>query len=159
MSTAIIYDPFYLKHETGAHPERPERAAVIAREIEQRQSLQDSLRWLSPRAATSEEILRCHIEAHYETVLKACEADLGALDPDTMICPESFEVSRFAAGGVLTGIDSVISGESENAFVIVRPPGHHATPERAMGFCLFNNVAVGARYAQERHNLDRVLII
>jgi acetoin utilization deacetylase AcuC-like enzyme len=159
MPTAVIYDPVYLKHETGAHPERPERAAVIAREIERQEGLQQLLRWIEPRAAGYEDILRCHIEAHYETVLKACEVNLDALDPDTVISPESFEVSRFAAGGVMTAIDAVVAQQARNAFVIVRPPGHHATPEKAMGFCLFNNVAIGARYAQEKHNLERILII
>jgi acetoin utilization deacetylase AcuC-like enzyme len=159
MVTAVIYNPLYLKHETGAHPERPERASAIAREIERRHALQEHLRWLEPKAATIENILRCHIEAHYETVLRACENNLESLDVDTTICRDSFEVSRFAAGGVLTAVDAVAGGEAENAFVIVRPPGHHATPDRAMGFCLFNNVAVGARYAQEKYNLERILII
>src|ERR1051326_4031396 len=159
MTTAIIYHSDYLKHETGAHPERPERAAVIARAIEQRADLATKLSWLLPREAAPEDILRCHQPGHLELVRKACEIDAGALDADTVISPASFQVSQYAAGGVLTAIDAVATQQAENAFVIVRPPGHHATPERAMGFCLFNNVAVGARYAQARHNLERILIV
>ncbi|MEW6733390.1 MAG: histone deacetylase [Acidobacteriota bacterium] len=159
MTTALIYHSDYLKHDTGAHPERPERATTIINELKLCPALQGQLKWLEPRTAAPIDILRCHQESHYELVRKACELNAGALDPDTMICPESFQVSLSAAGGVLTAIDTVVSGEAENAFVVVRPPGHHATSERAMGFCLFNNVAIGARYAQHQHNLERVLIL
>lgn len=159
MATAIIYHPDYLKHETGAHPERPERASVIAKEIQKRDSIEHQYTWLTPRSAEREDILRCHVDYHYDLVRESCEKDLGELDPDTIISKESFQVSLMASGGVLTAIDAVVDNQVDNAFVIVRPPGHHATPTTPMGFCLFNNVAVGARYAQAKHNLERVLIV
>ena len=157
MTTAIIYHSDYLKHETGAHPERPERASLIAQEIKQK----DATRyvWLSPQVAQNTDILRCHTSQHYDLVQTACKKGLGALDGDTIISQDSFDVSLLASGGVLTAIDTVMSSQASNAFVIVRPPGHHATAEKAMGFCLFNNVAVGARYAQQKHNLEQVLIV
>ncbi len=158
MTTGLIYHSDYLKHETGAHPERPKRAEVIINELKQ-SAIAEKLVWLSPRLAKVEDILRCHLDSHYEFVRQACEADIGALDPDTVISSDSFIVSQMAAGGVLTAIDEVMAKQVDNAFVVVRPPGHHATIGRAMGFCLFNNVAVGARYAQEKHNLERVLIL
>jgi len=159
VATAIVYHPDYLKHETGAHPERPERAALIAEEIRQRDSLEHRYVWLTPQVCKQEDILRCHSNQQYDLVRQACEKNLGALDADTVISKESFQVSLMASGGVITAIDSVMDNQVDNAFVIARPPGHHATSERAMGFCLFNNVAVGARYAQTKHNLERVLIV
>lgn len=159
MTTAIIYHPDYLKHETGAHPERPERASLIAQEIKQRDSIENRYVWLSPKACTREDITRCHSNKQYDLIYQACEKNLGALDSDTVISNESFRVSLLASGGVITAIDALMEGQIDNAFVIARPPGHHATPERPMGFCLFNNVAVGARYAQAKHNLEKVLIV
>ncbi|MBI4854743.1 MAG: histone deacetylase [Acidobacteria bacterium] len=159
MTTAIVYHPDYLKHETGAHPERPERAALIAQEIKERDSIENRYVWLNPKACTQEDILRCHSNKQYDLVRQACEKNLGALDGDTVISQESFRVSLMASGGLITAIDTLMQKEIDNAFVIARPPGHHATPKRAMGFCLFNNVAVGARYAQVKHNLEKVLIV
>jgi acetoin utilization deacetylase AcuC-like enzyme len=159
VTTAIVYHPDYLKHETGAHPERPERAALIAQEIKERDSLEHRYIWLTPQVCKEEDILRCHSSQQYDLVRQACEKNLGALDADTVISKESFQVSLMASGGVITAIDSVMNNQVDNAFAVVRPPGHHATSERAMGFCLFNNVAVGARYAQIKHNLERVLIV
>jgi acetoin utilization deacetylase AcuC-like enzyme len=159
MATAIIYHSDYLKHETGAHPERPERASLIAQEIKKVDATKNHYIWLSPQVAQNTDILRCHTLEHYDLVQTACKTNLGSLDGDTIISRDSFSVSLLAAGGVLTAIDAIMSNQSSNAFVIVRPPGHHATAERAMGFCLFNNVAVGARYAQEKHNLEQVLIL
>ncbi|KAF0248658.1 MAG: histone deacetylase superfamily protein [bacterium] len=158
MTTAIVYHPDYLKHETGAHPERPERAALIAQEIKER-DLENRYVWLTPQACSQEDILRCHASNHYDLVHQACEKGLGALDADTIISKDSFQVSLMASGGVITAIDAVMDNQVDNAFVIVRPPGHHATPDRPMGFCLFNNVAVGARYAQTKCNLEQVLIV
>lgn len=156
MTTAIVYHPDYLQHETGAHPEQPARALVIEHALRE---LTGAYQWLTPRPATATEIGYCHVAGHYDVVRQACENSWEALDEDTIICPKSLEVSLLATGGVLTAIDQVASRQADNAFVVVRPPGHHATPERAMGFCLFNNVAIGARYAQQQHNLERILIV
>ncbi|MBL8150262.1 MAG: histone deacetylase [Blastocatellia bacterium] len=165
MTTSLVYSFSYLKHETsehperGLHPEQPERVAVIVRELKHWHDIHDKLLWLEPRQAVAQDILRCHTQSHYDTVYAACERELGSLDPDTTISKDSFEVSLLAAGGVLEAVDALFSQRSQNAFVVARPPGHHATQEKAMGFCLFNNVAIAARYAQEKHNIDRVMIV
>jgi acetoin utilization deacetylase AcuC-like enzyme len=169
MSTAVVYDPDYLKHRTvshperGAHPECAQRVAAIATELKATAALAPDLKWLKPRFATAADILRCHEETHYDFVVQTCEEladeELGFLDPDTAISRESLDVAALAAGGVLTAIDAVMAGDAQNAFVIARPPGHHATALQPMGFCLFNNVAIGARYAQAHHNLERILIV
>jgi acetoin utilization deacetylase AcuC-like enzyme len=169
MSTAIVYHPDYLKHRTRSHPERgvhPEcaqRVAVIAAELKAADFLAEHLKWIKPRFATAADILRCHEEAHYDLVVQACEEladdELAFLDPDTTVSRESLDVAALASGGVLTAIDAVMMEDTTNAFVVARPPGHHATALQPMGFCLFNSVAIGARYAQTHHNLERILIV
>ncbi|MBI4752680.1 MAG: histone deacetylase [Acidobacteria bacterium] len=158
--TAVLYTPSFLEHQTGVtHPESPHRVSLIKNKLE---SMPD-LCWLEPTQASDVDILRCHTPEHLELVQLACtdaqKYGHAALDLDTPVSAGSWEAARLASGGVLSAIDSVMAGESENAFVLVRPPGHHATQNRAMGFCLFNNVAIGARYIQEKHNLERVLIV
>ncbi|MCS6885297.1 MAG: histone deacetylase [Acidobacteriota bacterium] len=159
MKTVIVYDHRYTEHETsslyGVHPERPERVSLIANHLK---SNELDLLWLLPKQAERSDVLRCHTSMLFDLVERACQTGIEYLDPDTAICKHSFDVALLAAGGVLTAIDSVVGG-NRNAFVIVRPPGHHATAERSQGFCLFNNVAIGARYAQHRHGLERVLIV
>jgi acetoin utilization deacetylase AcuC-like enzyme len=159
MSTALVYDPFCLKHETGHHPENPERFKVILSALNEDESLWGRLAKLAPRAASDEDIMRCHNRQLIEHVRTLCERGVPFIDLDTVISPESFEVARLAAGAALAGIDQVFNGEADNAFALVRPPGHHATSNRAMGFCLFNSAAIGARYAQSRYGAERVLII
>ncbi|HEX8185052.1 MAG TPA: histone deacetylase [Blastocatellia bacterium] len=159
MSTALVYDPVYLKHETGHHPENPRRFAVILSALEADESLWAKLAKLAPRPASDQDIMRCHSAALIEHIHSLCERGVPFVDLDTVICRESFEVARLAAGAVLVGIDRVFSGDASNAFALVRPPGHHATSNRAMGFCLFNSAAIGARYAQSRYGAERVLII
>lgn len=162
MVTGVVYNSSYLDHETsshpvrGFHPECPERVKVIAEGLKQADL---NLLWIEPRAAKRSDILRCHSAGHYDLVEQACLRGVGSLDPDTTISSRSFDVSLLAAGGVLSAIDAVMAGEVENAFVVARPPGHHATATRAQGFCLFNSIAVGARYAQAQHGLERVLIV
>ncbi|HVG21571.1 MAG TPA: histone deacetylase [Blastocatellia bacterium] len=159
MSTGLIYDSACLKHETGHHPESPQRFNVILSALGDDQTLWARLAKLAPRAAADEDITRCHSLQLIDHVRKLCERGVPFIDLDTVISPESFEVARLAAGAALTGIDQVFSGDADNAFALVRPPGHHATFDRSMGFCLFNNAAVGARYAQSRYGAERVLII
>src|ERR1035437_3311785 len=115
---------------------------------------------LDPRAATEEELLLCHTPEYVRTVKHDVESGQSWLSTgDTDITPNSWDVALRAAGGVLNAVDAVVSGRVRSAFCAVRPPGHHATAGRGMGFCLFNNVAIAARYAQSRHALDRVLIV
>jgi acetoin utilization deacetylase AcuC-like enzyme len=112
------------------------------------------------RAATEEELLLCHTREYLSTAKRDVESGRPYLSTgDTDITPNSWEVAARAAGGVLNAVDAVVSGKARNAFCAVRPPGHHATPNRGMGFCLFNNVAIAARHAQRKHGLARVLIV
>ena len=159
MTTALIYDPLYLRHDTGFHPENAERLRAIAAALEADEALQARVKNLLPTSASDEDILRCHGEQLLGQVRSFCERGRPFIDLDTVICPESFKVAKLAAGAAVTAVDEVFKGDLQNAFAFVRPPGHHATANRAMGFCLFNNAAIGARYAQTRYGAERVLII
>jgi acetoin utilization deacetylase AcuC-like enzyme len=159
MTTTLVYDRVYLDHETGHHPENSRRIEAIVSALEADHDLWAQLDHRSPRAATDQDITRCHSARLIEQIRGLCERGVPFVDLDTVISRESFEVGRQAAGAALVAVDKVFSGEANNAFALVRPPGHHATPSRAMGFCLFNNAAIGARYAQSRYGAERVLII
>lgn len=159
MTTALIYDPLYLRHETGFHPENAERLRAIAATLEADTQLQAKVKNTLPASASDEDILRCHGEQLLAQVRTFCERGRPFIDLDTVISPASFNVAKLAAGAAITAVDQVFKGEAQNAFAFVRPPGHHATANRAMGFCLFNNAAIGARYAQAKYAAERVLII
>jgi len=159
MTTALVYDPAFLKHETGHHPENSNRLRVILSALEQDKTLRARLARLTPRPVSDEDIMRCHSYRLIEQLRSLCERGVRFVDLDTAISAESFEVSRLAAGAATVAVDHVFSGDAGNAIALVRPPGHHATSSRAMGFCLFNNAAIAARYAQVHYGADRVLII
>lgn len=159
MTTALIYDPAYLSHDTGHHPEHPARLQAILEALEADQALWNNLKKTSPREAADEDIIRCHSARLIDHVRGLCERGVPFIDLDTVISKQSFAVAKLAAGAAVTGVDEVFSGHANNVFAFVRPPGHHATADRAMGFCLFNNAAIGARYAQARYGAERVLII
>lgn len=159
MSVHLIYDPTYLKHDTGVHPENPRRLEAILRALDGDQALSKKLERVKPRAALKEDIRRCHREQLIHEIETLAEQGEPFIDADTRISRESFEVALLAAGAALTGVDAVMKKEGGRAFAVIRPPGHHATPSTAMGFCLFNNAAIGARYAQAKHGVERVLII
>jgi acetoin utilization deacetylase AcuC-like enzyme len=159
MTTSLIYDPACLNHETGHHPENSARIVAIMKALEADRQLWNRIKKTAPREATDEEITRCHSERLIEYIRSLCERGVPFIDLDTVISPQSFDVARLAAGAAITAVDEVFSGQSNNAFALVRPPGHHSTPDRAMGFCLFNNAAIGARHAQARYGVERVLII
>ncbi len=165
MSTAIVYSDDYLKHDTGAHPERRERYRATLNGIVSDGELWDSLIKLDPRPATDQDLLRCHSERVVARVGQACLQaslyDQVALDADTVVSQHSDEAARLAAGGACRAVDAVIKSEADSVFVACRPPGHHATPGQAMGFCLYNNVAIAARYAQAIYPqlIKRVLIV
>ncbi len=146
------------RHDTGAHPESVRRLQGID-EVFRRPELEPHLQRILPRAAEVDELCEIHERGYVLQVQEACAGGIHSLDPDTMISPESYEEARLAAGGILAAMDAVVSGEVKNAFCAVRPPGHHAERGRSMGFCLFNNVAVAARYAQKKHGLQKVLIV
>jgi acetoin utilization deacetylase AcuC-like enzyme len=159
MSVHLIYDPGYLKHDTGIHPENARRLESILQALENDEELSKKLVRSIPRAASNEDIVRCHSEELIIHIESACERDDGYLDADTRISPESFEVARLAAGAAVSAVDAVMAADGNRAFGLIRPPGHHATIETAMGFCLFNNAAIAARYAQAKYGVERVLII
>lgn len=174
MTTALIYDPIFMEHHNiPGHPERPQRMEMAIKYVEALNWLQrDGLVQLDPRAATIDEVATVHdrdyIELVAETARRAAEAEARSGKPvslpigsgsDTQTSAKSYEVALKAAGAPLTAIDALMRGEIHNAYCLVRPPGHHAVRESAMGFCLFNNVAIAARYAIDHYGLERVLII
>lgn len=162
MTTAIICTEEYLLHNTGEHPERRERYAAILNGLMTDRDWWEELPQITPRAATDEEILRCHQERTISIVTEASAASGESrfkLDPDTVVSRNSDYVARLAAGGACLAIDEVMNNH-KRAFVACRPPGHHATINRSMGFCLFNNVAIAARYAQAIYpEIRNVLIV
>ena len=157
--TVVIYDDIYLKHDTG--PNHPENSARIINTIEHLRSANcwQKLDIKKPRAATEAEVSAIHSTSQIEQIAEIARSGGGYLDPDTYVSSDSYEAALNAAGAPLTAIDLIMDKKVDNAFCLVRPPGHHATPEKGMGFCLFNNVAIAAKYIQSRYSLDRIVII
>jgi acetoin utilization deacetylase AcuC-like enzyme len=158
MSTGVIYDPVYLKHNTGDHPENQMRLLAVTRRL-QRLGIWNELVQIAPRPATLDELRLVHSEKHILQVKQAAESGGSQIDNDTTVSKDSYEVALYAAGGMIEAVHAVIDGVVESAFALVRPPGHHATRGRAMGFCLFNNVAVAAAFALKEYKLERILIL
>ena len=158
MATGYVYDPVYLEHDLRGHPENQQRLRQILSVLEKH----DTLRQLTHVPAvtiTRERLERAH-EPHYiEQVQRVAQRGGGHLDPDTYVRAASYDAALMAAGGLVEATRAVLDGELDNAFALVRPPGHHALRERGMGFCLFNNVAIAAHYALAEHGLDRVFIV
>ena len=155
--TGVVIDRRYLEHDTGpGHPEGPERIATLLPLI---QALVADITPVAARPASGEELALVHDGAYVEEVAATQHKPHFAFDADTPTSPQSYETARLAAGGFLALLDAVMSGTVDDGFAFVRPPGHHAERHRAMGFCLFNNVAVGAAYLRHRHGLQRVLIM
>ncbi len=159
-ATGLLMDPAFRLHHTGrGHPECPQRLDAIEKALRQ-QGLLQRCRPIAPRPIEDAELLRCHSLGYLHTVRRDGAYGRSELSTgDTAIGEHSEDVARLAAGGVLAAVDGVLEGSLANAFAAVRPPGHHAEPERGMGFCLFNNVALAARHAQAVHGLERVLIV
>ena len=161
MPTAIVHHPVFEKHDTGPnHPERPERYRVAIDALRGDTELWSKVVEIEADEARRSDIQACHSPQHFRHVEDAVREGRGYLDADTFVSGDSLHAALRGAGAACGAIDAVIQGAAENAFVPVRPPGHHATPDRAMGFCLFNNVGVAARYAQKQYKeIDRVAIL
>jgi acetoin utilization deacetylase AcuC-like enzyme len=158
MSVGIIYDPVYLEHDTGTHVENAQRLIAIMSHLEEN-NLKDKLVLLSPRAATIDELAAVHAPEYISEIKNQAERGGGWLDPDTVMSPGSYNAAIYAAGGALTAVDAVMSRQVNSAFALVRPPGHHATCWQAMGFCLFNNIAIAAKYAMANFDIQKILIV
>ncbi len=155
---AVVIDPAYLKHLPGdSHPERPERIQVL---LDLANALdRQKFNLLAPRAAARADIERVHNPDHIRLVESTSTVNHYALDGDTITSRDSFAVGVLAAGGFLTLLDSIAANESSSGFALVRPPGHHALRDRAMGFCLFNSMAIGAAYLKQQYGAKKILIM
>jgi acetoin utilization deacetylase AcuC-like enzyme len=157
--TGLVYHPDYLKHETGKiHPESPSRLSFLLDYLE-RKNYYSELVKIEPHNPSLEWVSKIHPLEYIQLIEEYSKHAPGNLDMDTVVSSETYRVALLAVGGVLAGVDGVMQGKVKNVFCAVRPPGHHAEPNRGMGFCIFNNVAVGARYVQEKYRLKKVLIV
>lgn len=158
MSVGLVYHPIYLEHDTGLHCEAASRLTTTMSHLKNVGTM-DKLVPIKPQAATIEQIARVHSPSYIVGIESFVKCGGGYLDGDTVASPASYEAAIYAAGGVISAVNAVISGDVTYSFALVRPPGHHAVRDAAMGFCIFNNVAIAARDAIAKHSLERVLIV
>ncbi|HSS44000.1 MAG TPA: histone deacetylase, partial [Thermoanaerobaculia bacterium] len=157
--TGLLYDERFLLHRAPyAHPEHPGRLEAIRRGLE-REGLPERCQRIQSREATKEELASVHTERHIRSIAATGQQDFSQLDPDTYACRDSAAAAWLAAGGLAEMTAAVLDGRIANGFALLRPPGHHAEADRAMGFCLFNNVAVAARSLQSSGAAKRVLVV
>jgi len=158
LKTGIVKDWRYMEHDMGAfHVENPRRIEAIYRMVEK--DISFPYTEVEPRPAEEREIQMVHSSSYVKTIKETSGKGRVQLDPDTATSARSYEVALLAAGGLLKAIDLVMEGKIQNGFALVRPPGHHAEASQAMGFCLFNNVAVGAEYLVKKFGIKRILVI
>jgi acetoin utilization deacetylase AcuC-like enzyme len=157
MASVFLEHPSSFEHDTGGHPEQPARIAAIQRELEQRGWL--GFERVSSPAVERRVLTAVHPEAYVESIEAVSARGGGALDLDTVASAGSFNAALHAAGGAVRMVELLLDGAAERGFSAHRPPGHHAIPTRAMGFCLFNNIAVATRFALDVRGLDRVMIV
>jgi acetoin utilization deacetylase AcuC-like enzyme len=160
VKTAFVYDPLFLNHDTGrSHPERSQRL-VAAHDLIQSRPWYSDLIQLKPAPADLKWVETIHDKRYIERVHQACSGQQRHLDsPDVSISRESYDVALNAVGSLLGIADQVMNEKADNGFAMIRPPGHHAENDVAMGFCLFNGIAIAARYLQESYGLERILIL
>jgi acetoin utilization deacetylase AcuC-like enzyme len=156
--TGYVYDPIYLRHDTGEHPENAGRLKAIIAMLEST-GLADRLTLIKPRPTTLEELSLVHEKAYIARIEEMNMKGGGFIDGETVMSLDTYEAALNAAGGVMAAVDAVMAGTVNSAFALVRPPGHHAAPGRGMGFCIFNNVAIAAAYALKKYSLKRIAII
>jgi acetoin utilization deacetylase AcuC-like enzyme len=156
--TTLYTDPLFLQHDTGRHVETADRLRSVTARLKKADLLKKSTAG-SYEPLTEETVLGLHDAKQVQRVKQVAEHGGGRIDADTVVSKESFRVALAAAGACAAAVDNVLKGDETNALCLVRPPGHHATPTRSMGFCLFNNVALAARHAKSAHNLTRILIV
>ncbi len=157
--TGLVFDAEFVKHDPGQeHPESPERYRALKKALD-KSGLMERLAHIPARMATDDDLHLCHTKAYLATVRHDIARKSATLSTgDTGLCPLSEDVARLAVGAALSAVDAVMSGRQKRAFAAVRPPGHHATLARGMGFCIYNNAAIAARYARKIHGAQRVLI-
>lgn len=159
MATLLGYDDYFMQHRTGRHVERPARLTSIIERFKH-EDIYSQLVTFPAAVSPDPWISLNHAQEYINRLKSACENELPFIDcPDSAICPDSYEVARAAVSMVLTACDLIVCGKATNGFCAVRPPGHHAEHDRSMGFCLFNNVAVAARYLKQQHGFKRIMIL
>lgn len=160
MAAGFIYHDAFLEHDTGPqHPERPARLLAVLDAL-RHSDLGDRLVRITPEPADLQWVLTAHSEQYVRRLQRACEDGVAYIDtPDCAICPRSFEAALLAAGAGIAAVDAVMAGQVQRAFCAIRPPGHHAEYDAAMGFCLLNNMAIAANYLRLRYGVNRVLIL
>jgi acetoin utilization deacetylase AcuC-like enzyme len=158
LQTGLIYDPAYLNHNTGGHPESGDRVAY-AYSILKKAGLLENIVAIKPRLASLEEIELVHIPGYITRLRDFSNRGGGSYGPDNIVSRGTFDTAMLAAGGILSAVDAVMERKVEGAYALVRPPGHHARPGQAMGFCFFNNIAIGARFAAKKYGLNRILLV
>ncbi len=158
MAIGLVYSPRYLEHDEPTHPENAGRLRAILSVLEEQGALAEAVS-LSPQPVSEDLLVSLHTPAYLERVRQVAGRGGGWLDTDTYVTAASYEVALLAAGGAVEAVRAVLAGRVEAALALVRPPGHHAMPDRGMGFCLLNNVALGALCALEEAGLERVAIV
>jgi len=156
--TAIVYDPFNLKHTLEGHPENYRRLEGTWRLLQEDGILEEVVH-VPSSAAPLDALLRVHTPQYIERLQMLSEGGGGRIDADTYANADSYRAALLAAGGLLNMTDMILNGQVDNGFALIRPPGHHALEQRGMGFCLLSNAAIAARWAQDHHGLERVMII
>jgi acetoin utilization deacetylase AcuC-like enzyme len=158
MITAMFTDPRHAAHSDPTHVERAERLAAVHQAVDAAGPW-EGLSALEPRPATDAQLATVHDPRLIAALKRACEQGGGRIDSDTYLTADSWEPATLAAGAAIMAAEMVVRGEARNAFALMRPPGHHATPRRSMGFCLLNNIALAARHATDTLGLERVAIV